>query len=114
MTSAAEQATLVAALRERLSKPDDRVEQSLITGGETGLDDATLRRWLRAERRVLRLVRSTGATSRVCGGYGNTDRARACVALERIDNRWCFVQLEDRESRSEAQETCRMEDDLRA
>lgn len=53
MTTAEEQATLVAALKARLSQPDDQVEQSLITGGETGLDEATLRRWLRANSWII-------------------------------------------------------------
>lgn len=66
MATAGEEATLVAALKERLSQPGDQVEQSLIKGGETGLDGATLRRWLRANRRVLRRVLQDDANRSVC------------------------------------------------
>ena len=45
----------VAALKERFSQPDDTVEQNLRAGGESGLDEATLRRWLRSVKCVLRI-----------------------------------------------------------
>jgi hypothetical protein len=43
---------LVATLRERLAQPDGAVERDLVQGGEQ-LDDACLRRWLRADNWVL-------------------------------------------------------------
>ena len=49
MVSAPEETSLLAALKERLSLPDDQVEQDLKHGGEQGLDEATLSRWLRAD-----------------------------------------------------------------
>lgn len=43
------QQQLLATLRDRLQAPDGEVQRDLVQGGEV-LDDACLRRWLRADK----------------------------------------------------------------
>jgi len=50
MPSLTDESSLLATLKERLSLPDGQVEKDLIQGGEEGLNEATLRRWLRADK----------------------------------------------------------------
>ncbi len=85
---------LTATLRERLQTPDGQVEADLIKGGEQ-LDEACLRRWLRADNWQLdkaeKRLRAHAKWRVTIAPNGRVDEVRLTLAIVARKPRWLGV-----------------------